>query len=88
MAEIVEADKSGRIVIPKKVRKDLGISENTKFILAKKGQGQILLQKLDVKEIAERLERELAGKDIDDIVRELRKELNEKVRSKYTDLLT
>lgn len=81
MAEIVEVDKSGRIVIPKKLRKDLGISEKTKFILAKKGQGQILLQKLDVEEIAERLEKELAGRDIDAIVRELRKEINEKVRT-------
>lgn len=88
MAEIVEVDKSGRIVIPKKLRKDLGIEEKTKFILAKKGKGQILLQKLDVEEIAERLGKELEGKDIDAIVKEVRKEINEKVRSKYPDLLT
>ena len=65
MAEIVEVDKSGRIVIPKKLRKDLGIEE-----------------------IAERLGKELEGKDIDAIVKEVRKEINEKVRSKYPDLLT
>ena len=88
MAEIVEVDKSGRIVIPKKLRKYLGIEEKTKFILAKKGKGQILLQKLDVEEIAERLGKELEGKDIDAIVEEVRKEINEKVRSKYPDLLT
>ncbi len=88
MAEIVEVDKSGRIVIPKKLRKDLGIEEKTKFILAKNGKGQILLQKLDVEEIAERLGKELEGKDIDAIVKEVRKEINEKVRSKYPDLLT
>ena len=88
MAEIVEVDKSGRIVIPKKLRKELAIREKTKFILAKRGQGQILLQKLNVEEIAERLEKELAGKDIDVIVRDLRKEINEKVRAKYPDLLT
>lgn len=88
MVEIVEVDKSGRIVIPKKLRKDLGIEEKTKFILAKKGKGQILLQKLDVEEIAERLGKELEGKDIDAIVKEVRKEINEKVRSKYPDLLT
>ena len=88
MAEIVEIDKSGRLVIPKRLRKELGIKEKTKFILAKKGEGQILLQKLDVDEIAEKLEKELSGKDIDAIVRELRKEINEKVRIKYPDLLT
>ena len=88
MAEIVEVDKSGRLVIPKKLRKELGIKEKTKFILAKKGQGQILLQKLDVDEIAARLEKELSRTDIDAIVRELRKEINEKVRTKYPDILT
>lgn len=88
MAEIVEVDKSGRIVIPKKLRKDLGIGEKTKFILAKKGKGQLLLQKLDVEEIAERLENELAGKDIDAIAAELRKEINERIRTKYPELLT
>lgn len=87
MVEIVEVDKSGRIVIPKKLRKDLGIGEKTKFILAKKGKGQLLLQKLDVEDIAERLEKELAGKDIDAIAAELRKEINERIRTKYPDLL-
>ncbi len=88
MAEIVEVDKSGRIVIPKRVRKDLGIKEKTKFILARRGEGQILLQKLDVEKIAQRLETELAGKDIDAITEAVRKEINEKIRKRYPDLLT
>jgi AbrB family looped-hinge helix DNA binding protein len=88
MAEIVEVDKSGRIVIPKRLRKDLGIKEKTKFILARRGEGQLLLQKLDVEKIAQRLETELAGKDIDAITEAVRKEINEKIRTKYPDLLT
>jgi AbrB family looped-hinge helix DNA binding protein len=87
MAEIVEVDKSGRIVIPKKLRKDLRIKEKTKFILAKSGEGQILLQKLDVDEVAHRLEKELAGKDVDGIMKAVRKEINEKIRTRYPDLL-
>ena len=87
MAEIVEVDKSGRIVIPKRLRKDLGIKEKTKFILARRGEGQILLQKLDVEKIAQRLETELAGKDIDAITEVVRKEINEKIRKRYPDLL-
>jgi AbrB family looped-hinge helix DNA binding protein len=87
MAEIVEVDKSGRIVIPKRLRKDLGIKEKTKFILARRGEGQILLQKLDVEKIAQRLEAELAGKDIDAITEVVRKEINEKIRKRYPDLL-
>ena len=88
MAEIVEVDKSGRIVIPKRLRKDLGIKEKTKFILVRRGEGQILLQKLDVEGIAQKLEKELVGKDIDAITRAVRKEINEKIRAKYPDLLT
>ena len=87
MAEIVEVDKSGRIVIPKRLRKDLGIKEKTKFILARRGEGQILLQKLDVEKIAQRLETELVGKDIDAITEAVRKEINEKIRARYPDLL-
>jgi len=88
MAEVVASDKSGRIVIPKNLRLELGIKENTKFILAKRGHGQLLLQKLDVEEIARRLEEELAGRDIDAIVQTVRKEIDEKIRASYPDLLT
>ena len=87
MAEIVEVDKSGRIVIPKSLRQELDIGEKTRFILTKRNQGQLLLQKLDVREIARRLEEELSGKDVDAIVERVRKEVNEKIKASYPDLL-
>jgi AbrB family looped-hinge helix DNA binding protein len=86
MAEIVEADKSGRIVIPKSLRTELDIREKTRFILTKRGEGQLLLQKIDVEEIARRLEEELTGRDIDTIVEAIRKEINEKIKARYPDL--
>jgi len=86
MAEIVEADRSGRIVIPKRLREELDIGEKTRFILTKRGEGQLLLQKIDVEEIARRLEEELAGRDIDAIVEAIRKEIDEKVKVRYPDL--
>jgi len=88
MAEVVEIDKSGRIVIPKSLRQELDIKEKTRFILTKRGQGQLLLQKLEVEEIARRLEGELSGKDIDAIVEAVRKEVHEKIKASYQDLLT
>jgi AbrB family looped-hinge helix DNA binding protein len=87
MAEVVEVDSSGRIVIPKSLRRELRIRERTKFILAKWGEGQLLLQKLDVDEIVQRLEDELRGKEIGDIVRAVRKEIQGKIRARYPDLL-
>ena len=88
MAQVVSSDRSGRIVIPKNVRLELGIEEDTKFILTKRGHGQLLLQKLDVEEIARRLEEELTGTDIDAVVEKVRKEIDEKIRASYPDLLT
>jgi len=79
MAELVEADASGRIVIPKSIRQELRIKERTKFLLTKRGEGQLLLQKLDVDELARRLETELAGRDIDTILKTVREEVNRKI---------
>lgn len=86
MAQVVASDRSGRIVIPKSLRLEMGIDEKTKFILTKRGHGQLLLLKLDVEEIARRLEEELAGRDIDAVVQTIRKEIDEKIRAKYPDL--
>ena len=87
MAQVVASDRSGRIVIPKNLRLELGIKQNTKFILTKKGHGQLLLQMLNVDEIARKLEEELTGTDVDVIVHKVRKEMNEKIRTQYPDLL-
>ncbi|MCK4367574.1 MAG: AbrB/MazE/SpoVT family DNA-binding domain-containing protein [Thermoplasmata archaeon] len=83
MAEIVSVDKAGRLVIPKSVRESLGIGEGTKFLLSESDHGRILLQKFNVEEIAKRLDREMKGKDVDAIVRKIRKEMNAKVKEKY-----
>ena len=86
MATIVESDGSGRIVIPKKIRDEFGISGRTQFLLTSNEKGQILLQKIDVEEIARRLEEELAEKPVDELVESIRKEINEKIRSRRPGL--
>lgn len=88
MVEIVKSDSSGRIVIPKSLRDELHIEEKTRFILTKRGEGRLLLQKIDVEEIAHRLEKELAGKDVDAIVEQIRKEINDKAKVRYPHLST
>ncbi len=87
MAEVIEVDRSGRVVIPKNLRRELGIKDGTKFIVAKRAGGQLLLQKLDMAEIQRRLTEELTGKDVDAIVKVVRKEINRKIKSRYPDLL-
>ena len=86
MAEVVSVDKAGRIVIPKAVRDAAGIDERAKLLIAATEKGRVVLQKLDVESLATRLEKELAGKDINRIVREVREEVNARIRRDYPDL--
>lgn len=88
MVEIVKIDRSGRVVIPRSIRRELGVEKEGQFLLSTRGKNRLLLQKLDVESLAKELEEELAGKDIDAIVRTVRKEINEKIKARYPDLLT
>ena len=88
MAEIVESDESGRIVIPKSIRKELGIGKKTKFIITKRKEGQILLQKIDFEEMSRRLEEELEGVKVEEIAASVRKEINAKIAREHPELLT
>jgi AbrB family looped-hinge helix DNA binding protein len=86
MADVVTLDKVGRLVIPKSVREELEIGEGTKFLIAAAEDGRLLLQKLDAKEVAARLEKELKNIDIDAVVEKVQKEINEKAGERYPDL--
>ena len=88
MVEVVRLDRFGRIVLPKDLRKRIAADEGSLFIVVEHGQGQLLLRKLDVDELAERLEDELTGRNIDAIVEAVRREIHEKIKAKYPDLLT
>ena len=81
-------DRAGRVVLPKAIRDALGIDEETQLLIAVGEHGQLVLQKVDVEAIAGRLEKELAGKDVDAIVRKVRKEMKALARRRYPDLFS
>jgi len=85
MAEIVEVDKSGRIVLPKRLRDELGIRERTRLILMKRN-GKIIVMPLDVDEIARRLETELEGIEVEEIAASIRREINAKIAKEHPEL--
>jgi len=87
MAEIVKVDKSGRIVLPKKLREELSIHAKTRLILTKRN-GNLTLTPLDVDEIARRLETELKDVDIEEIARQIRREINDKIAKQHPELST
>jgi len=86
MAEIVKVDKSGRLVIPKGIRRALKIKKEDHLLLSVSGKDRMQLQKLDVASLAKGLKDELSGKNIDAIVRSVRKEINAKIKTLYPDL--
>lgn len=85
MASIIEPDSSGRVVIPKQVRDELGITSKTQLLLTSNQKGQIIIQKLDLDEITKRLEEELAGTHVLQLAQEIRDEINEKARQALPD---
>jgi len=86
VVEVVSVDKAGRIVIPKAIRDDAGIDERAKLLIASAGHGRVVLQKLDVKGIAARLEKELTGKNVTEIARRVREDVNARIRKAYPDV--
>jgi len=85
MASVIEPDGSGRVVIPKKVRDELGITSKTQLLLTSNQKGQIIMQKLDLEEITKRLEEELADTQVKQLAQEIRDEINEKARQAIPD---
>ncbi|OGD61414.1 hypothetical protein A3K78_05310 [Candidatus Bathyarchaeota archaeon RBG_13_52_12] len=85
MAEIVEVDGSGRIVLPKRLREELGIKARTRLMLTKRGDKLVAIR-LDVEELARRLESELDGVEVDELAASVRREINEKIAREHPEL--
>ncbi len=77
---VTTIDKAGRVVIPKEIREKMRLKENSILLVAETDRDALILKKLDIQQIAERLRGELKGKDLDDIARKVEAESNERVR--------
>jgi AbrB family looped-hinge helix DNA binding protein len=63
MAEAVTTiDKAGRVVIPKEIRERMSLKENSILLVVETPGDALILKKLDIRQIAERLRGELEGK--------------------------
>jgi AbrB family looped-hinge helix DNA binding protein len=85
MAEIVEVDKSGRIVIPKKIRDDLGIREKTQLMIMK-SDGKLMVIPFSLDELVHRLEVELDGVEVEEMAASIRREINAKIAEEHPEL--
>ena len=85
MTKIVSVYPSGRILIPKAIRELAGFTEKTKLLVIAE-EGRVVLQRLDAGLLAARIGKELAGKDVDAIIRKVRQETRARVRKVYPNL--
>ncbi len=70
---ITTIDKAGRVVIPKEIRERMNLKEDSALLVAETERGVLILKRLDIKEMADRLRVELKGKDVDRIARRSRR---------------
>lgn len=77
---ITTIDRAGRVVIPKEIRERMDLKENNTLLVAETDSGVLILKKLDLKDISDRLRAELKGKDVDEMARRVEEESNERVR--------
>ncbi len=85
--EIVNIDRSGRLVIPEFIRKKLHLSKEVPLLITEIDDDKILIKKLDRDDIEKRLREELSGIDIDKVAREVRAEVNEVAKKRYKSIL-
>ncbi len=85
--EIVNIDRSGRLVIPEFIRKKLHLSKDVPLLITEIDDDKILIKKLDRDDIEKRLREELSGIDIDNVAREVRAEVNEEAKKRYKSIL-
>jgi bifunctional DNA-binding transcriptional regulator/antitoxin component of YhaV-PrlF toxin-antitoxin module len=85
--EIVNIDRSGRLVIPEFIRKKLHLSKEVPLLITEIDDDKILIKKLDRDDIKKRLREELGGIDIDKVASEVRAEVNEEAKKRYKSIL-
>ncbi len=82
-ATVVTIDKAGRIVIPKDMRDARTLPPGTRFLLVEGADGRLWLQKLDARELATRIQRELKGVNLAPLIEKVEAEANALARKRY-----
>ena len=68
------------MVIPKDIRERMGLKEDSALLVAETDGDMLILKKLDLKKMAERLRGELKGVDVDKTAGKVERESNERAR--------
>lgn len=83
--EVLKVDKTGRIVLPKSIREKLGVRGEDHLVLVEHNN-TVVLRKLDIEGVAEKIEEELKDFDVEEAFKEMKKETKEKVLENHPEL--
>jgi AbrB family looped-hinge helix DNA binding protein len=84
---VTTIDKAGRVVIPKEIRERMSLKENSILLVVETDRDAMILKKLDIHQVAERLRGELKGKDLERMARKVEAQSNERVRKERPETL-
>ena len=79
---VTKMDRSGRVVIPKEIRRKMGLEGDTALLVADATDEIVVLKRLDVKDLARMLRQELRGTDVEAIGRRVEEESDEPARKR------
>jgi len=90
MIEVVAVDDKGRVVIPRRIRKRLGLRKGEQLLLVAVGDDTIILRKLDVKKLLATIAREVSEKGVplEKIDLEVEKEADRLAAEKIEEILS
>ena len=77
-------DDRGRIIIPSKLRKKLGLKEGDSFIIVELKDNLLVLKRIDVEKLVRNIAEEVAkaGLDLEEIGKEVEEEANKIAKEK------
>jgi len=90
MIEVVAVDDKGRVIIPRRIRKQLGLHKGERLLLVAVGDDTIILRKLDVKKLLATIAREVSekGVSLEKIDLEVEKEADRLAAEKIEEILS
>ena len=77
---MTKIDKAGRVVIPKESRERAHLGEDAALLVAEAEGGVVILKRLDIEELANRLRRELKGVDVESVAKRVEEQSDERAK--------
>lgn len=77
---MTKIDKAGRVVIPKEIRERAHLGEDAALLVAEAEGGVVILKRLDIEELANRLRRELKGVDVESVAKRVEEQSDERAK--------